>query len=264
METAAPSRPSFPLLSVEGLQINFGGVQAVRNVTFQVERSEVVGLIGPNGAGKTTVLNAISRLNKPSNGRIMVDGVDVLNMRAYDIAATGLSRTFQNLALCPSLSVLDNVILGGICRETSTTLERWLLFPASRRNARRLREEAEQVVEQLGLSPYAHTSVSRLSYGDRRMVELARSLCGKPSLLLLDEPASGLNEREIERVQATLVRLRQQSGVSILIIEHHLDVIMALCDRIVVLNLGSVIADGDAASVRANPVVIEAYLGRAA
>lgn len=263
MEIAAPSQRS-PLLSVEDLQINFGGVQAVRNVNFQVERGEVVGLIGPNGAGKTTVLNAISRLNRPSRGRIILDGADILNMRAYDLAARGLSRTFQNLALCPSLSVLDNVILGGICRETATTLERWLLFPTPRRHARHLRAEAEQVVKKLGLSSYAHTPVSRLSYGDRRMVELARSLCGRPSLLLLDEPASGLNEREIERMQATLVRLRAQSGVSILIIEHHLDVIMALCDRIVVLNLGLVIADGDAASIRANPVVIEAYLGRAA
>jgi branched-chain amino acid transport system ATP-binding protein len=256
---AAGSRP---LLDVQGLAMRFGGVHALNGVTFALGRGEFLGLIGPNGAGKTSLLNAICRVYPPSGGSIWFDGVDLLALKAHRIIARGIARTYQNLALCPTMSVLRNVMLGGIWLFGTHAFAEWLRLPSARARARQVTDGARAALDTTGLADLADVPVSALPHSIRRKVELARALCARPKLLLLDEPASGLSDPEIADLLSLLRRLRETEDLTIVVIEHRMDVVMALSDRIIVLDDGRVIADGSPSVVTTAPEVLEAYLGR--
>lgn len=252
-----------PLLQVDGLSARFGGVQALRDVTFSVGRGDFVGLIGPNGAGKTTVLNIISRLYQPSAGAIRFSGDNLLSRPAHAVIDLGIARTFQNIALCSGMSVRRNVILGGYHRARSGAIAEWLQLPSSRAAARQLSEQADQAIALVGLTQQADALVGSLSHGTKRKVELARALCARPKLLMLDEPASGLTDDESFELVDLLKDLRRQLDLTVIVIEHHLDVVLALSDRLLVMDMGKVIADGPPDLVTHEPAVIEAYIGGA-
>lgn len=251
------------LLKLDGVGVRFGGVQALSDVTFSVRSGEFVGLIGPNGAGKTTVLNIISRLYQPSAGAIRFSGKNLLSHPAYSIIALGIARTFQNIALCPGMSVRRNVILGGYHRARRSAIAEWLQLPSSRSAARQLYEQADQAIALVGLVEQADAEVGSLSHGTKRKVELARALCARPKLLMLDEPASGLTDDESLELVDLLKELRRRLDLTVIVIEHHLDVVLALSDRLVVMDMGRVIADGPPDRVTNEPAVIEAYIGGA-
>jgi branched-chain amino acid transport system ATP-binding protein len=251
------------LLNVEGICARFGGVLALNEVSFVVAAGEYVGLIGPNGAGKTTILNMISRLYTPSSGSIQFDQRDLTGMPPHRVIDAGISRTFQNLALCPGMSVRRNVMLGGFHRYRRGLLDEWLQLPSARRTATALAEQADRAIELVGLRKDADTIVGSMSHGSKRKVELARALCAQPKLLMLDEPASGLSDDESLELVDLLKTLRRRLDLTVIVIEHHLDVVLALSDRLIVMDMGRVIADGHPDAVTNQPAVIEAYIGAA-
>lgn len=252
-----------PLLQVGGLSVRFGGVQALSNVTFSVGIGNFVGLIGPNGAGKTTVLNIISRLYEPSAGAIRFEGVDLLSRPGHGVIDLGIVRTFQNIALCPGMSVRSNVTLGGYHRVRCGPVAEWLQLPSARAAARALSEQADYAMGLVGIEKESEADVGSLSHGTKRKVELARALCARPKLLMLDEPASGLTDEEAFELVDLLKDLRSRLGLTVIVIEHHLDVVLALSDRLVVMDMGRVIADGPPDQVTNEPAVVEAYIGGA-
>jgi len=257
------SRKDQALLRVHNVGVRFGGIVALDDVSFDVARNCIVGLIGPNGAGKTTLFNCVSRLYRCDCGDIVFDGKSLLCVPRHRIAALGIGRTFQNLALFGTMTVLDNVMIGHHCRIGSGFLSNALRLPRVGRDESAATDKARALVEFLGLKAVAGARVSDLPVGTQKRVELARALASDPTLLLLDEPASGLNHEEVGVLGAVIRDIRDRLGVTILLVEHHMNLVMSISDRVVALDFGRKIAEGTPDEVRAHPEVIQAYLGSA-
>jgi branched-chain amino acid transport system permease protein len=252
--------PGETVASLQGLGKEYGGVHAVRGIDLDVRSGEVVGLIGPNGAGKTTLVNMISGLVPPSSGSATVLGVQVGRTPVHKLAAAGVSRTFQHSKLFNRLSALENVLVGGHLVSRPTFLRRLLWLPSARRDERAALEHAARCLRRVGLAELAANRASSLSYGDQRRLEIARALASDPSLLILDEPAAGMNHVEAAKLSALITSLAAD-GLTILFIEHNVGMVLGTCTRVVVLNFGEVIASGSPQEIAADPAVIEAYLG---
>jgi branched-chain amino acid transport system ATP-binding protein len=253
-----------PILRVRNVSVRFNGIVALDNVSFEVRRGDICGLIGPNGAGKTTLFNCLSGLYSADEGAIELEGRSLSAARPHEIARLGIGRTFQNLALFGSMSVRDNILAGGHSRSHGGFLACALRLPMAGREERRLNALADRLLEELDLTSVAGVLVAVLPFATRKRVELARALAAEPRLLLLDEPAGGLEHAEVERLRELISSVRSRLNLTILLVEHHLGLVMRLCDRVVALDFGRAIAEGTPEEMRKHPEVIRAYLGACA
>jgi branched-chain amino acid transport system ATP-binding protein len=249
------------LLRCRDLRVHFGGIVALDGVSFDVPEGQIVGIIGPNGAGKTTLFNCISRLYPVHEGDILYRGESLLPLPRHRIAELGITRTFQNLALFDRLSVTENIMLGAHCRLGPSFLAHALRLPSAMRAARDVAEDAAHLLSLLDLEKVKNQTAASLPFGTRKRVELGRALAGKPALLLLDEPAAGLNHVEVEELADLIVSLARRLSLTVLLVEHHMNVVMRISDKLVVLDFGRTIAEGTPTEVKSNPEVIRAYLG---
>ena len=249
------------VFSVSDLSLRFGGVQAIGNVSFSVEQGEVFAIIGPNGAGKTSILNLITRVFDPTQGRVVFEGQDITALPRHKVVHSGIGRTFQNIELFEGGTVLDNLLLGQHRFPHGSFAAQWLWTPAVRAAEAASRDQVEDVIQLLDLMPYRNSPVAGLPYGVRKVVELARALATQPRLLLLDEPASGLNPEETRELAFWIDDIQKDLGITVIMVEHDMSLVSEAADRVLCMNMGQVLALGTPAEVQSDPAVIAAYLG---
>lgn len=248
------------VLEVNKISKQFGGIQALSDVSFSILEGEILGLIGPNGAGKTTMFNMITSVLSPTSGNIFLNGEKINGLKSHQIATKGICRTFQNIRLFPEMTVIDNVMTGSHSRTKSGVWKSVFRTRSQKREEKEIYQQAQNLLETVNLLKEQETIAKNLAYGQQRRLEIARALASEPTLLLLDEPAAGMNERETEELHQLIIKIRQM-GITILLIEHDMPLVMKTCVRIIVLNFGKKIAEGEPNTIQTNPEVIKAYLG---
>ncbi len=249
------------VLETKNLGINFGGLQALEDVHFSINEGEIIGLIGPNGAGKTTVFNLLTDVYMPTKGVIELDGVSIVGKKTYQITQNGIARTFQNIRLFKDVSVIDNVKIAMNSEMKYSVLSGIFRLPAYRKEEKEISKRAHELLKVFGIDENAHDYAKNLPYGQQRKLEIARALATNPRVLLLDEPAAGMNPTETRELMETIMLIRDKFKIAILLIEHDMNFVMGICEHIVVLDYGRIIAEGSAEDVRHDPKVIAAYLG---